>query len=318
MAKTIITSIGIEHDTVSIRAVKIVITRSGSKLSVQVAGLSELRGDFSNDENISNGMKKIKEKISIGAGDRVVTCLAGKQVYVAQIPFRRLPDDEMKNALRLEIKKSLPFEVAGASIDYQMLESAKKAEEQQLIVTAVPSVMLTRHLNMMERLGIKPYMVDVLPLAIANAFHLSQQSVALGLAYVVLHVGPAVANVVICGDESVPFFHRSIYFLSDELFSDGEQSAPLSEEELAKKLLELTEEIARSLSFYGKTYSIANFAGVYLLGEYLDREAIKTAVGDKTQLMTEVIDVFSRLKQTSNAPKGKFEAAMALAMRNAT
>ena len=113
MAKTLITSIGIEFDTMSIRAAKLNLVKSGSKTSVKVMGLSELYGDFSNDDNISGGMKKIKDKSSVTASDRVVTCLAGKQVYVAQMPFKKLADDEMKNALRIEIKKSLPFEVAG-------------------------------------------------------------------------------------------------------------------------------------------------------------------------------------------------------------
>jgi Tfp pilus assembly PilM family ATPase len=190
MAKTLITSIGIEYDAMSIRAAKLNLIRAGSRTTVKVVGLSELYGDFSNDDNISGGMKKIKEKIAIGQSDRVVTGLAGKQVYVAQIPFKKLPEEEMKTALRIEIKKSLPFEVAGASIDYQLLEGSKKDDLHQFIVTAVPSIMLTRHVNMMERLGIKPYIVDVLPLAIANAFHLSQPSCAVGLAYVVVHVGP--------------------------------------------------------------------------------------------------------------------------------
>jgi Tfp pilus assembly PilM family ATPase len=315
MAKTIITSIGIENDASSIRAAKISLTRSGSKTKVKVLGLSELRGDFSNDENISGGMKKIKEKIAVGSSDRVVTCLSGKQVWVAQMPFRRLPDEEMKNALRLEIKKNLPFEVAGASIDFQLIDGTKKGDEQQLIVTAVPNVMLTRHINMMERLGIKPYIVDVQPLAIANAFHLSQTSTALGLAYVVLHIGPAVANLIVCGDDAVPFFHRSIYFSFEELFGEGEE-AP-GEDTVARKIGDLTDEIGRSLSFYEKTFSINNFAGVFLLGEYLENESIKSAIASKTELQTEVIDVFSSLKQSSNAPHGKFEVAMALAMRNA-
>ena len=315
MAKTLITSIGIEHDTTSIRAAKLNLTLSGSKTSVKVMGLSELYGDFSNDDNISGGMKKIKEKIAVNPSDRVVTCLAGKQVYVAQMPFKKLADDEMKGALRIEIKKNLPFEVAGAAIDYQLVEGSKKDNLYQFIVTAAPSIMLTRHVNMMERLGIKPYIIDVLPLAIANAFTLSQQSFAMGLAYVVLHIGPAVTNIVICGDDSVPFFHRSIYFVADDVFGDREQ--PLTGEETGKKLQELTEEVGRSISYYEKTYSLNKFAGVFLLGEYLDNDVIREAVASKTNLTAEILDVFSTLKQASNAPKGKFEVAMGLAMRNA-
>lgn len=316
MAKTIVTSIGIEYDTISIRAVKLNIVIGGSKQKVIVAGLSELRGDFANDENIAGGMKKIKEKIAVSPTDLVATSLSGKQVYVAQIPFRKIPEEEMKNALRLEIKKSLSFEVAGASIDYQLVEGTKKDELSQFIVTAVPSVMVSRHLNMLERLGIKPNVVDVFPLSIANAFNLAQPSLALGLAYVVVHIGPMVTNVVICGDSSVPFFHRSIYFLCDEVFGDNEQAAALSGDELDRKLNDLTEEISRSMAFYGKTYGITNIAGVFLLGDYLENPGIITSIRGKTGVSTEVIDVFSQLKQASNAPKGKFEVAVGLAMRN--
>lgn len=314
MAKTLITSIGIENDATAIRAVKINITRTGSKARIQVAGLSELRGDFASDESVAGAMKKMKEKIGIGASDRVVTCLSGKQVYVAQLPFRKLPDLEMKNALKLEIKKNLPFEVAGAAIDYQLLEGTRKNDMLQLIVTAVPGVLLSRHLNMLERLSIKPWVVDVLPLAIANAFILSQKSFAIGLAYVIAHIGPAVTNLIICGDENIPLFHRSIYFSSEEIFGSD---PPPEESAIEKKLGDLANEITRSLSFYEKTLSTCNFAGVFLIGEYLDRgDAFKNVIGGKTNLTTEVVDVFPRLKQTSNAPKGKFEVAMALAMRN--
>jgi Tfp pilus assembly PilM family ATPase len=314
MAKVLITSIGIEWDAVSIRAAKINISRTGAKAQVQVSGLSELRGDFSNDENLSGGMKKIKEKIGIGSSDRVVTTLAGKQVYVAQVPFRKLPDVELRNALKLEIKKNLPFEVAGASIDYQMLEDSKKDDTYQFLITAVPGVMVSRHLHMMERLGIKPWVVDVFPLSIANAFHLSQKSFAIGLAYVIVHIGSSVVNLVICGDDNVPFFHRSIYFASDELFGEGGETDVRT---IEKKLGDLADEIGRSLSFYEKTFSIKNFAGVYLEGEYLDNESIPGVIGAKTSLTTELVDVFTRLKQVSNAPKGKFEVVMGLAMRNA-
>jgi len=234
MAKTLITSIGIEFDAICIRAAKINLLRSGAKTKVQVMGLSELYGDFSNDDNITGGMKKIREKISVSSSDRLVTCLAGKQVFVAQIPFKKMADEEMKSALRIEVKKSLPFEVAGASIDYQILEGTKKDDLYQVVVTAVPGVMLTRHVNLMERLGMKPWVVDVLPLAIANAFHLSQDSFAMGLAYLVLHVGPSVTNLIICGDETVPFFHRQIYFLADEIFGEREQPAPTTDEELGR------------------------------------------------------------------------------------
>jgi Tfp pilus assembly PilM family ATPase len=316
MAKTVLTSIGIEHDTISIRAAKLNIQTGGSRQKVVVAGLSELRGDFSTDESIAGGMKKIKEKIAVSPTDLVATTIAGKQVFVTQIPFRKLPDDEMKNALRLEIKKSISFEVAGAAIDFQMVEGTKKGDEAQYIVTAVPSVMVSRHLNMMERLGIKPYVVDVLPLSIANAFHLSQPSLAMGLAYVVAHIGPVVTNVVICGDAGVPFFHRSIYFLCDEIFGDNERAAELSGDELNRKLSDLTDEIARSIAFYGKTYGITSIAGVFLIGDYLDNPGIVTGISGKTGVSTEVIDVFSRLKQASSAPKGKFEVAVGLAMRN--
>jgi Tfp pilus assembly PilM family ATPase len=312
MAKTLLTSIGIEWDTQSIRAAKINISRTGARAAVQVSGLSELRGDFSSDENLSAGMKKIKEKISISGTDRVVTTLAGKQVFVAQIPFRKLPEIELRNALKLEIKKNLPFEVSSASIDHQLLEDSKKGDEYQYLVTAVPSVMVSRHIHMMERLGIKPWVVDVFPLSIANAFHLSQKSFAIGLAYVIIHIGGTVVNLVICGDDNVPFFHRSIYFTADELFGEG---SALDQNTVEKRLGELGEEIGRSLSFYEKTFSLKNFAGVYLEGEYLENQTIANVIGAKTSLTAEVVDVFSRLKQVSNAPKGKFEVAMGLAMR---
>ena len=317
MGKPVVPSIGIEFDTTSIRAAKLLVTPNGNKPTVKVLGLSELRGDFTNDEAISGGFKKIKEKIGIANGDRITTCLSGKQVFVAQFPFKTMAPGEMKNALKLEIKKSLPFEMSAAAIDFQLLKDAPKVNDlPQYMVTAVPSVLLSRHITMLERLSIKPWVVDVQPLAIANAFELTLPEMALGYAYVVVHIGPAVTNIVIFGDASIPFFHRSVYFICEELFYSEEPITSFSDEEQDKKLFDLTEEITRSISYYRKTNNVANIAGIFLMGDFLDNECIGRAIGDATSQPVEVIDLFSRLKQTSNAPHGKFELAVGLAMRN--
>ena len=96
-------SIGIELDSESLRAARVTSTDAGMQGDFYISSLEELQGDFTKDEEIISGLKTIKKKFSIIHTDNVITCVAGKQVYAAQTFFRKLPDNEMKNALKFEI-----------------------------------------------------------------------------------------------------------------------------------------------------------------------------------------------------------------------
>ena len=322
MSQKSINTFGIEFDALGIRAAAMNVvsdTSEGVPTSPKYSlhKLEEVAGPFAKDEEIVAGIKKIKEKINIGAGDQVASCVSGKQVYVSQVPFKRLPPGEMPGALKLELRKNIPFEFSGATIDYQVLpEADDKSENLQLLVTVVSHPLISKHLHILGKAGLKPAIVDALPTAIGNAFHAGAGPDADdGKPCLIVHTGPSVCSLIIeC--KGKPFFHRNIYFTANELFGPLQQSNPLAEREHARRLGILTEEIVRTISYYEKTYDVSGVRNCYRLGEYTDKAELTRAITEKAGLQATNLDLCAQFN-VAPAPRqpAKFALAISLAMR---
>jgi Tfp pilus assembly PilM family ATPase len=313
MAKTENT-IGIDIDNSSIRAVKLTAKGKSSKEGYVLLAMEEIPGDFIKDQDLTDGLKKIKEKMSVGKSDRVVTVLAGKQTYVSQINFKRLPEAEMENALRFEIRKSVPFEVAGSKIDYQYLKpDAKKAQQEPLIVTAVSHSLLARHLSCLQKAGLKPAVVDLLPLSLVNALWESGVNDAFETeAQVILHFGPEFATLVI-DNENRNFYHRTIYFDAEEVLG-GKRDDTMSGIERRRRITGLTDEISRTLAFYASSFNSAFFTSISLMGNYINEEIVET-IAMQSKVKTKVVDLIEKIDGKRKTVPGKFNVAAVLAMR---
>jgi len=144
MRKKTANAVGIDIDSHGIRAVLINTREINGKMVRTLTQWEEVRGNFDDESELLQGLKSIREKIGISHLSSVVTAVSGKQVYVAQIPFRKLPPEEMKNALRLEIRKNLPFEVNNATLEYQVM-GKENDEEVSVLVTVVGVVVSLPH-----------------------------------------------------------------------------------------------------------------------------------------------------------------------------
>ena len=314
MARKIITSVGIEFDTLGLRAARVTTVLQGRETEYKVEELEESAGDYSKDEVLAAALKAMGEKLLVKPRDRVVVSLSGKQVYIAQIKFKEMPDAEMKNALRFEIRKNLPFDAAGAILDYQVAEGSdpEKKGKAAVTVSAVAGTLLDRALRLMDKAALKPWIVDVLPLALANAFWVGRPAEDPDMAHTIVHFAPDVCNVVIDG-ESAPFYMRSIYFSAEEIF--GATGKDLAAREKTRRLDALGDELRRSLSYYEKTYNVSRYGWLYLAGNYAQHEELVSHVRDKVGLPVDEAPLLSRLNSRAQSAPGKFDLALALALR---
>jgi Tfp pilus assembly PilM family ATPase len=313
MEKKTLSIVGIEYDTLGIRAAKLASSVSGKQITYVLENLQELKGSYEKDAELIAGLKKIKDKVGIGVRDRVVSCVAGKQVYAAQMPFRRLPAVELKNALKFEIRKDVPFDTASATLDFQVMgRSGKDKDMLDLVVTVVANNVLNKHLAILQKAAIRPWLVDVLPIAVINAFWASEYDTSGVAPNVVLHFAPDVCTLVVDG-QSVPLYARSIYFAAEELF--GAKAKGGNEQERKRKITMLGNELRRSLSFYEKTNGVSNFGSLYLIGDYIYSPELHDGIAEKVSLQLAGSTLLEKLNVNTNAPLGKFDVAMALAMR---
>ena len=203
-------SIGVEHDLHGIRGARLALDGRGG---YTIEKLEEVTGNFLEDGKLLDGLRQLKDKLLPLQRDAVVACLSGKQVYAAQMEFRHLAPEEMEQALRLELRKTVHFEVATATLDYQVLSNENGlGGKSQILLALAGNSLLTKETQVMERAGLKPTAVDVLAIAVANALWTWNDGAAGAAPLVALHVGPQVSTIVINGEES-PFFHRNILLL---------------------------------------------------------------------------------------------------------
>jgi Tfp pilus assembly PilM family ATPase len=208
------------------------------------------------------------------------------------------------------MRKSIPFEIAGSTLDYQVLEGRDgKSETVQVLVAMAGAGLLARHLGLLEKVGLNPTVVDLLPVAVGNALWSWVGAPKSDSPHVAVHIGPQISTIVIDGARS-PFFNRYVYLAAED-FPGKEPGAP----DVERKLHNLAEEVARSLAFYEKSSFAAGFQQVMLLGEFLDTPALAEKLRRQTGLPVQKIDLPRKLGRTHDQPAGRFDLATALALR---
>lgn len=309
-------AIGIEIDSQAIRAARVAPGRGGGAHAT-VSAIEEVGGSFTTDEQIVEGLRMLRKRLEISFADTVVTCVGGKQVYATQMMFKKLSDDEMKTALKFEIRKNLPFDTANATIEYQFLsQPSKKNEFAPLIVTAVANTLLRKTLALFEKAGLPPTIIDLFPLTVANSLWAGKLAAgaAPDTAATVLHIGPEFSTVVIDGDK-VPFFTRTIYFNTVESPVAAQQTPVVTTTgDFDRKAAAYTEEISRSLAYYRTTFRTRTAPSLVVLGAYALPELLDKIMRD-TSLTISRLDLVSDLDAHQTAPAGKFDIAVTLGLR---
>jgi Tfp pilus assembly PilM family ATPase len=305
-------SIGIEFDAKSIRAAKLTGFRHGREVKYSIERLEEVAGDFPSDIALVAGVRAAGEKVGAKPSDTVVTCTGGRQVFMTQVKQKELPRAEMKKALRNEIRKNLAFDSAASSIDYQIMESKSvdKGSFPLVTVTAVARAAVERQVDLLGKAGLRPSVVDVLPAAVCNAFWVGRSVGESRNAAVMLHLSPDTGTLVIDGGRA-SFFTRNISFAAAAVFGD----APAPQADRAQQLEILTDEFRRSLSYYSSTYGIGDFDYLYLVGTWAQNEELRSLFRDTLGFSLDAATLLERMNSAAKAPAGKFDVAIALAIR---
>ncbi len=308
-------AVGVEFDSRSIRAAKV---RPGKGGMPFISGLEEIHGSFTDDNKIVEGLRTIRQKAGVSFTDVIVTCVGGRQTYAAQHFFRRLPDEELKSALKLEIRKNLSFDAAASTLEYRFLAPAQKNNDAApVIVASASDALLQRHMQLFEKAGMPPNIIEAFPLTIANAFRASAHGALKEeeCGEIIIHIGPEFTTLVIDGNTpNVPFYNRTIYFSAYEIFDKG-AAEPLSPEEAEQRIGTFTAEISRSLAYYQSASRASTGTSITVLGSYTPQELLD-AVSGETRLKVERLNLAAELDSRQNlSSPGRFDIAVALAMR---
>ncbi len=308
-------AIGIELDHYTMRGVVASRTKHGDK-NVTISKVAEIHGTFIKDSDVVKGVKSIREQLGIhGKGHRVASVLGGKQVYTSRIAFQKMPDSNMKKALKYEIRKELPFEAANATLEFQRLNNGEVRHDDKvdIMVTASTNALISRHMRLLTEGGMKPAILEALPLMVANTFWIGAKRESVDAANIILHIGPDLSTLVIDG-EHLPYFNRLIYFSAEELFAPSEEQRTIAGKERERRITALAEELIRSLSYYEDNFENVSFSTINILGSYTDTEMLDI-LKQETKLQINVSDLSSRVNSKHEISSGRYDLSIALALQ---
>lgn len=214
--------IGLDIGTHSVKAVE--LTQTGSELVVTAFGRNEI---------VSQGAKADAVVDLLQGGSfrtrRVVTAVSGKSVIVRYLTMVQMSDDDLKNAIRFEADKYIPFDVEEVVLDAQRLDDGAGASraglaenEMRVLLVAVKRSLIDEHVQLVQSIGLQPEIVDVDAFALGNAYEL-RKLLAPGVdgedrVTALVDVGANKTNInVLRGGTS--HFTREIYLGGDDLTS---------------------------------------------------------------------------------------------------
>ena len=105
---------------------------------------------------------------------RVVTAVSGKSVIVRYLTMFKMSPDDLKNAIRYEADKYIPFDVEEVILDCKPFEAPGLGEvgpnEMRVLLVAAKRALVDEQLRVLVSLGLQPEVVDLDVFALGNAF----------------------------------------------------------------------------------------------------------------------------------------------------
>jgi type IV pilus assembly protein PilM len=205
------TVVGLDIGSYGVRAVE--ATRSGDSLVLSGFGRARIESPDAIEDTIL--------KVLGDAGIRTrkcVTAVSGRSVIVRYVPMMPLPDTELKQAIRYEADKYIPFEVDEVILDCQKIEEPVPGEQMRVVLVAVKRTMIEEHVAMLDRLGLVPAVVDVDVFALGNAFESRNRRLGAAGEEIrgLVDVGSSKTNInIMRGNTS--YFTREIYIAGNDL-----------------------------------------------------------------------------------------------------
>ncbi len=158
---------------------------------------------------------------------KVVTSVCGQNVVVRYVPMPKMSDHEMRQAIRFETDKYLPFDLDEVMLDMQPLKRAPStasgdrakggSDQVMVLLAACKTQAVEEKVQMCQSHGLNPIAIDVDLFAIANAWELCSATPddetntegGAQRAFALVDVGATRTSInVVCGGETC--FSREI------------------------------------------------------------------------------------------------------------
>jgi len=208
--------IGLDIGSSCVKAVE--LTQAGGDVVVSAYGQAEVLSEGSRADAVVELLQSQPFRTR-----RVVTAVSGKSVIVRYLTMVQMSDDDLRNAIRFEADKYIPFDVDEVVLDCQRLDPENEgAGEMRVLLVAVKRSLIDDHVALLQGIGLQPSVIDVDSFALGNAFELRNLHAPTfdndDRAFALVDIGGNKTNINIVRGTST-YFTREIYLGGDDFTS---------------------------------------------------------------------------------------------------
>lgn len=323
-------TVGLDIGTHAIKIVKLKLLRD--KVELCDFDLKPAQPD------LLDTLKNIKQ---LQDAKTVNTALSGPSTVIRYVSFPRMNKDELKQALRFEAQKHIPFSLAEINLDGCILKGDLPDNKMLVLIAAAKKESIDQRLKLMEDAGLKVNILDIDSLSLINAFNfnyskddeLKHKTIAL------LNIGASISNLNILEDD-LPRLSRDIHIAGNNLtqkivdtlgldvksaeelkLNPDNQSLSKITATLESVLSNLANEIRLSLDYY-ESQSTSSVAKIFLSGGASKFSGLKGMLANILGIEVEYWDPLKQIILSSEIDSkeaetlsGQLAVAVGLALR---
>jgi type IV pilus assembly protein PilM len=272
---------------------------------------------------------------------RVNMSFSGPSTIIRYAQFMKMNAAELKQALKFEAQKHIPFSVAEVNVDGFILKPDLPDNKMLVLLAAVKKEYLNQRLKIMEAAGLRVQCIDLDSIALINAFNFNytEKNHSPDKAAALLNIGAAQSNLSIIED-GIPRLSRDIPIAGNSFNQKIREAMSLelkAAEELkcsldpvkSAKVISVIEPIVANLSSevrisfdYFESQSASSVEKIYLSGGSSLLKGLKDLLYTLVGIEVEYWDPFKKVTLAANVDSGNLNAvksqmavALGLALR---
>lgn len=163
------TSVGLDIGSHTVKAIQL-LKEKPSQIRLLSLGIAEIdKGSENRIESIPAAVTHALEECDVGKA-RLVTALGGSSAVIKQVSFPLVSEKEIESSLKWEASRHIPMPLDSVELSFQVRAVNKDEKSSEVLLVAADKVMLRQHLDLLDEIELRPDIIDVSPLALANAF----------------------------------------------------------------------------------------------------------------------------------------------------
>ena len=322
-------SIGLDIGTQSIKSVK--LKTSGNFIELVAFDLEESQLDP------TDVLKKIKHAQN---ADLVNISFCGSATVIRYVNFLRMSKPELRQALKFEAQKYIPFSLEEVYLDAEILKDDLPENKMLVLIAALKKEFIQQRLKSLEGAGLRANIVQIDSLALINAFNFNYPKVEIPehKSICILNIGSTISNVNIIDHAGARLsrdihtgganFTKKLMDIFNIDFKAAEELKLKPDAERADKVKAAVESVLTNLALeirtsfdYYESQNNSNVMKIFLSGGGSKISGLKEMLASSLGMEVEFWDPFKQVKindkldaEKLNKFSGQFNVALGLAL----